>query len=566
MPGFFITNTKSAPELCNYCNSNCIQGHMQCQQWNIQWNVLNKYMDDKIFADTGEAVILLDGVILNKNELMTEYGEDTWLKTVISMLRSAKTWFEQLRGVFSGAVYDKAGKQWTCFTDQCGEHLLMTYSRDGNVAIGSQVNYFSDWMKANNIERHIDKEWEQDIISSGYMRESYSVISGVRRIYPGHYCEIADSSPDISEYKYYMVTKADKVSMSDSELIDRLDELFHNAVRRILEKDREYGYSTIVDISGGLDSRMNAAVAKQEDCSRILGVTYAQSGSPDHLIAHNVASTLGVENIFYPMDGGSFLEEIDDLVFMNGGFNYYFGITAGKRVLELLDTDNIGSEIWGLLGDIYEGAMISENWSVIDWSMSRYLLSRRYASHGAPEKTHEFEDNELLWFYVRGMLAGMNTGLIRQNYIEPLTPYGDVEFMNFCFSIPFEKRVDDHIYRKWMIEKYPDMAKIVYSRTGVPVMSDKSESLHTLPIRIRKKLQRKISGEKKEWYMNPFDFWYKENDRLSKTVESYYDSNRNAVDSDPEFSEKISDLFQNGNTLEKLLAVSILSSVKQFIN
>lgn len=565
MPGFFISNTKEIPVLHNYDDANCVAGSMVCGQWNISWNVLNKYMDDKLFYQNDDFVILLDGVILNKRDLMAQLKTDSWADAVCCMIRQDPRWFQSLRGVFSGAVLDKHTNIWSCFTDQCGAHLLMTYENNQVFACGSQVNYFSDWMTCNGIKKEINPEWQQDILTCGYMRENYSVLSGVNRVFPGCVYRYQAESGIGKEESYYQVTKKNRIHISAEDAIAKLDETFHQAIRRIIEKDREYGYRTVVDISGGLDSRMNAAVAAQEGGSQVFGLTYAQRGSDDQMISQQVASTLGLEQLFYPMDGGNFMKEVDDLIFMNNGFNDYFGITAGKYLLSLLDKKTFGIEIWGLLGDIYEGGMSSDYSKELDWKYDRFHRSHRFPAGGVPSHPHAYEDNEIMWFYVRGMLAGMNTGLIRQNYVEPVTPYGDVEFMNLCFSLSEQLRFDEHIYRQWMIERYPEMANIRYSGTGVRVMPGNQDDL---PVRLRyhsRRLYSKLFGTKDSWSMNPIASWYQHNADFREYIETYYSTQAHLLTLDPAFGEKVKQLFSEGNVLEKLMAVSVLSALKQYI-
>lgn len=564
MPGFFITNTKEIPELHNYCDSNCVQGQMEYKDWKVSWNVLNKYKNDKIFCQDDERLIVLDGVILNKTSLMSEYAKDEWLETVSEMCSADEEWFKKLRGVFAGAIMDKKTGMWYCFTDQCGEHLLMTYTNGGEVAFGCQLNYFSDWMKLRGIKPEPDPDWMKDIVSFGYMRDAYTAICGVRRVYPGSYFKYNTIDCSEGEYVYHRLTKARQLKISDDKAIELLDECFRNAVRRIVRKDMEYGYNTIVDISGGLDSRMNAAVAAAEGGKNIVGLTYAQSHSEDQTIADKVASCLQIEHLFYSMDGGDVLKQIDALMFMNNGFNYYYGITGGMRALEILSKDRFGAEIWGLLGDIYEGAMVLDTGKELQWDYGRFRTSSRFSDIQEPKIRHDFEDNELLWFYIRGMLAGMNTGQIRQNYVEPLSPYGDVEFMELCFSLPEQKRIKDHIYRKWMRKCYPDMAKLAYTGTGVPVLAGDLDKPLSFIRSAYRYVYTKIFGAKRYWSMNPLNTWYEENSQLRDFFDEYYYSNLEVLSTVPELKEK-TELLYGGSVSEKMIALSVISAFKQYI-
>lgn len=566
MPGFFITNKTEIPNLKNYNNKNCINGCLRYNEWTIKWNVLNKYLNDKLFFQNEEYIIILDGVILNKSRLIKKYACANWCDTVIKMIEKNDKFFSELRGVFSGAVLYKKDNKWTIFTDQCGAHIVMYYYNNGNIAFGSQLNYFADWMKFNNIDRKIDDIWLKEFLKYGYTVDKRTIIDGVQRIYPGCYL-IYDNVKDIFINKIYfrINKKVINRNINIDEAIEKLDYLFSCAIKDILSKDEEYGYKTLVDVSGGLDSRMNIAVSAKINQNQVFGLTYSQRNSLDNLISDKVIEILKIDSIFYPLDNASCLMDIDELVFMNNGFNYYLGITGGKKLLSILDINVFGIEIWGLLGDIYEGAMVTDGEGDVNWNYNRFRTSKKF-DFTLDNNREEFCDNEILWFYVRGMLAGMNTGFIRQNFVEPITPYGNVEFMEFCFSLPYEMRVKQHIYRQWMIKKYPEMANIKYSGTGLPVsLHDKIDYLKILPRRIKNRIYRATFGAKKEWSMNPLDIWYQENIALRNYIQNYYKENIELLDFDESLKKDVEFLFTKGNMLERSMALTLLSAVKQFI-
>mgnify|MGYP000563974624 FL=1 len=87
MPGFFITNTEKVPTLTNYVQSRCVQGELQYGQWHVHRNVLDKYMDDKLFFQNDAYIVVLDGVILNKRALIAQCGDENWEETFLHMVR-----------------------------------------------------------------------------------------------------------------------------------------------------------------------------------------------------------------------------------------------------------------------------------------------------------------------------------------------------------------------------------------------------------------------------------------------------------------------------------------------
>lgn len=566
MPGFFVTNTKNVPDLVNYAQERCVRGSMIYKQWSIHWNVLNKYMDDKAFFQDEEAIVLLDGVILNKLELMKEWGEESWRKTLLKMCRCREDFFADFRGVFAGAIYEKQTGKWTVFTDQTNSHLLLTYADDENVAFGTQLNYFSAWMQLNGIPREIDPVWEEDFFTFGTMIDSHCILRGITRIHPGCWASWNEQNKRFQENIYCQMTKQNvNYEISLNEAIEELDVLFRNAIRRIIEKDKEYGYTTLIDVSGGLDSRMIARIASELG-ENLLFNTYGQQDSPEFKSAKKVLKTINVGSVNFNLNADCLLD-IDDLVFMNHGMNYYTGAAGVWRALELIDRDTIGAQCWGLLGDIYEGAMIHQDMNLPpDWKSERYRASTLIPfTPNFETKRWDYEDNELFWFYARGMFAGLNTAFIRQNFVEPITPYGDVEFMRFCFSLPENMRVKKHVYRRWMQKKYPEMSRIPYAATGGAVMAnDTIEFVCCLPIKIARKIKQCFLMEKMVRVCVPFDMWYTTDSSVRHKIQLYYENNLEALNQLPRVKEKVQTLFAGEKYIDKAMALTALSAVKQF--
>ena len=568
MPGFFITNTEKVPTLTNYVQSRCVQGELQYGQWHVHRNVLDKYMDDKLFFQNDAYIVVLDGVILNKRALIAHCGDENWEETFLHMVREKEDFFEAFRGVFAGAVYFKQRQKWIVFTDQTNSHLLLTYVQEGRVAFGTQMNYFSEWMKLSGIKREVDPVWEEDFFTFGTMIDSHTILKDVNRIHPGCYGYYDETRCELYERIYCQMTKREvDHNITIQQAIDQLDELFRQAIRRILDKDAEYGYTTLVDISGGLDSRMIARIAVELGKDNVMLNTYGQPGCDEYKSAQKVRRVLDTGGFDFQLKT-RYLMDIDDLVWMNNGMNYYTGAMGVWRCLELLDRKMFGAQCWGLLGDIWEGAMIHHQMSAPpNWQMPRYRMGRTIPF--TPEFHTErwsYEDNELLWFYARGMFAGLNTAQVRQNFLEPITPFGDVEFMRFCFSLPEDMRVKDHVYRRWMKYKYPEIARVPYASTGIPVMvHSRVEWLCALPRRIWRKFQTTLLGSERTWLGMDLDLWYEKDCGVHQAIDKYYRDNLHILNEWPQIKQKVECLFAGNQYADKTMALTALSAVKQYL-
>ena len=169
-----------------------------------------------------------------------------------------------------------------------------------------------------------------------------------------------------------------------------------------------------------------------------LTFSFGQSGSTDQTIAQGIANYLGYTNIFYSIDNASHLYDIDQIIRMNGGSCYYAGNGAYKRWIELLDTNEIGLSVNGVFGDIYEGAHLlnktNDGYLPIRVNERKKCLSRLLDINLDESCTDGFENIELFISYTRDMLGNMNTALTKQNAIEVMSPFGDIDFLSFLSS------------------------------------------------------------------------------------------------------------------------------------
>lgn len=567
MPGFLVSDFEKKVELHNYA-SYCRKDEMECNRYWMKRNTLNKYLQDKIFCQNEDYVLILEGVILNKTELCNQYGAE--LSQVIVRLyeEMGDEFPKALRGSFSGAVYDKKADRWLLYTDQIGTKPLYYYRSGKGFAAGTQLNYVTDVMKENGIARNADEHGLSCLLVYGNFMDECTGVTEVRRLLPGDYLVIEKSGCRTGTYYQLSAGKDEKVS--DEEAIERLDASFRNAVKRILKKDEEYGYKTIIDISGGVDSRMIGYVTKAVGGKKVISLSYSQSGGREIKIAQEVANRLGYNFYYKALDNGSCLYDLDDNVLMNNGSAIYLGITGGRDFLQLLNPADYGMEMTGLLGDIYDGSMVivdGEEKPYLEYSKFRFGSVLPYDDQTYSNLIDRFENHELFWYYVRGMICGMSSFPIRQNFVEPMTPYGDVEFMEGYLSIPWEARVKRKLLSRWMLEKYPEAANIMYSATGVTIKDEFTfggKVKKTLKF-INQEIHRQLHTMHKGYQMTPFDYWIREYPEILDFMMKYYKDNIERTAGT--MKAKIQRMMDPDTpVIDKALALTVLAYYKQFLD
>lgn len=175
--------------------------------------------------------------------------------------------------------------------------------------------------------------------------------------------------------------------------------------------------------------------------------------------------------------------------------------------------------------------------------------------------------------YNRGFNFALNGNLAFQEFTESMSPFCDVDFLQYCMNIPLKYRVDHNLYFKWIIKKYPKAAEYIYesikAKITTPKVYIRSKDFF---IRGTNKVLRKLNlptlyGYNTKNGMNPFDYWYRTNSELKEFIDSYYKQNIKLLDTlnEKELKVMCENLYNNGITVEKLQVLTVLATVKLII-
>lgn len=387
----------------------------------------------------------------------------------------------------------------------------------------------------------------------------------IKRLLPGQYILVSDGKINVHQYYEIPWNKFDLSNWSEKQIIEEINKRFVSAVKLEYDKDCEYGYTHLADMSGGLDCRMAAWVAKQNGYDNIVNIHYSQSGSNEINITTQIVKALKNELCYYPLDMHKFLYDAEQIISMNYGLQLYTGITGGERVLRNLNLSEYGLEHTGMIGDIVLGSHFN---GAIDRNKVDFegLYSLKNKDMLNKEHLKPYEGNpEKQFIMIRGLMGALSSAFIRRHYIEITSPFMDVDFMEFCFSIPSENRANHELYKKWIIAYYPEAAKIRWSTDDTLLTDGKlMQYLRRAYYHLPRKFAR-IAGLKwgQNSGMNPFEYWF----QSDKNLLPYW----NRLISLPVsacsdyLADRINRLFLKGNALEKTQAVSAALAIKYWM-
>lgn len=565
MYGFTITvNGKNKAKQGDICYKNIV-----CSN-----RMIKKFEQDKVFAETERYIVLLDGVVLNRKQIVSNFmkiADGTWCDVLIKLYEeNGELFFTGLRGSFSGALYDKKASKWIIFGDQIGSKFTF-YSRVGDFfCCCEEMGHMYYMLKDNGITYDLNPENSMLLLTYGFMLDGRTLCNEIHKINPG--CYLVLQNGVLEEKRYYLLDNTPDYSINEKDAVELIDYYFRQAVVRQFEKDEEYGFPIhLVALSGGLDCRMTSFVAHDCGYKQQLNMTFSQSDYWDQTLPMRMSAALKHEWIFKSLDNGTWLFDVDEITRTTGGNVLYYGTAHGNSLFKYLNFEHLGLQHSGQIGDAIIGSFVTAK----DWGHKYEIgsgaYSTQYLNYLKGLQLALDVNSELGMFYYRAF-NGTNNGIQNlYNYTETLSPFLDLDMIEKALSIPIELRQHHYIYKKWILAKYPLASEFEWEKTGHKItekmvrLNGRYIALIDAPGRIWNYMLKKTgikSIDDNIKNMNPVSYYVTHNEELRNYLNTYFDF----VDciKDPELRGLIAGLQTKGTVMERLQAVSLLSAVKLF--
>ncbi len=536
-------------------------------------NTVKKFENDKTFSQDEETFCIVDGVILNKIDLMGKYeikNGDMFSLTKKMAKLGAEAFFDEFRGHFSGVFLDKKANTFNLYTNHIGNKEVFYYlDKQADILyFGTDVDVLMKLIHKHTGKRFkLNKNAAYSMITHSYTLCNETLFEEVFRLTPGHYLQY--SAKGISKKCYFEIDNT-PIDMTEEEAMAKINQLFRNSVKRSFDKDKEYGYKHIAALSGGLDSRMTTWVAHDMGYTNTLSYTFSQTDYMDETIPKQMAGKLKNEWIFKSLDNGIYLYKyFEEAVKISGGRCQSCSITPTLSMANTLNMDQFGIVHTGhlggaILGTYYEKGRKEDFHPGAGANSTRLIEKVQYTE----ENSVHLNDKEIFKLYNRGFtgnLIGLKPFL---KTTEAISPYTDVEFMSFALTMPFKYRTGHSIYIKWINKYYPEAANFVYDKVkgkisrklitvkgvSIPWTSIPAAFVKLLKIKLGLKLNSKN-------HMNPIDYWAKINPELSRFYQESFKKNIHLI-KDEELRNDCKVAFESGNSMEKDQIISFMAFLR----
>ncbi len=530
----------------------------------IGYNSNNKFEDDKLFFEDDNCFVFLDGIILNKQELLLKEGFKNLKDFFLNVIKNEDNFIPKLKGSFVGLIYDKSNNSVQFFNDHIGsKSLFYSNIKENEFIVSSSLDLLYTHKKNNDLKNNLSLNGAYMLLSYGYLIHDFTLDKYTKKLLPGSYLNINNFSLSITNY--YKISFSYNNTSNEDELIEELDQRFKHAIKLAFDKDLEYNYKHLSGLSGGLDSRMTVWVANKIGYNEQLNFTFSQSNYLDETIAKQIARDLKHEWLFKFLDFGHILLPIEKNMKINGGNTSYFGVSHSSDFYSNFNFKNYGIVHTGQLGDAIIGAAAYYIKDNIKQKLSNInFIDKIVDTNSISDKYNNAEE----FFIYNRAINGANSGLNSiYNFTETFSPFYDIDFMNFCFSIPQEKRINHNIYKKWIIKKYPKAANYIWESSKQLITKNnltikyKGNDLSVNDV--FKIMKAKFIKNQNSNHMNPVDYWYKENKKLKLHLDDYFNDTINLIEN-TQLKDDASYKYKNGKVSDKLEVVTLLAAIKNY--
>lgn len=212
---------------------------------------------------SGQTVITFNGEIYNFLELRRELEKNYRFRSNTDtevILAGYLTWgidilLRRLRGMFAFALWDKRIQTLYMARDPFGKKPLYYSLINNKLVFASTMNAILEFYPSLPA---IDNIALDQYLTYLAVPGARTIFKGIYKLLPGHFATYAQET--FSSHRYWYLSYAQKLDITESEAVKEVDRLVNQAVRRRMVSDVPIGCF----LSGGVDSSLVTAVMARE--------------------------------------------------------------------------------------------------------------------------------------------------------------------------------------------------------------------------------------------------------------------------------------------------------------
>ncbi|MEM9820192.1 MAG: asparagine synthetase B family protein [Bacteroidota bacterium] len=523
----------------------------------------HRFAKDNAFVETDRYILGIDGVLLNLQDLKVKTGIHQLDRILIQLYQSYQEELPQyLRGEFVGFLFDKNNQRLFFYGNQTATRKAFYTQIENALCIAPKLGSLVALQQAIGKKNQLNHRAAYALLSYGATLDRQTLVDSVYRMRAGEWLQASNNQIQLNSYIDYnnvVISKSRK-----SELIDQLDHWFTQAIYREYQKDVEYGYQHLATLSGGLDSRMNVMLAAKQGFHGT-HFCFSQSDYPDEHIARQISQHLKSNFHFIPLDEVPQVYDLTENVDLYDGTLFYLSSAHFNHALKQLDLDSFGLIHTGMIGDGILGGLLSSPQlnppNVRQKLLSHLLFPKIEKEVTELAKSYSCEDSFHL--YNRVFNLTNSSAFVCEQHSYLVSPFMYPEFIQLCLSIPPQMKYREKIYLEWINKIHPDLNRFVWEKTGFRPSHHWKTQLSRLTQKIRHLTFHRL-GQENRLSMTPYDYWYRNDERFQTFYQEQLKRQLPLLSDHLELQKDVQNLFDQGNAIEKSMALSLLIAVKKY--
>lgn len=427
----------------------------------------------------------------------------------------------QLNGAFALAIWDQRINLLLAMNDRMGLHPLYYANRNGFLTFASKVGpLLADW----DLSREIDGTSIAQLMTFDHLLGDRTLLAEVRLLEPASLLIFRDGNLRIRSY-WSLEFPATYQRLAEEDYLEGLISHLQNAVDRQATGSLPAG----VLLSGGLDSRVVLAMLRNRyENGNLHTFTFGIPGCDDARFAKEIAALSGTHHHFYELEPDYLVEMSEQAVRITDGqqncvhmhslatlhaeaqharifYKGFLGNTlmGGHIDLSMWADYGQGDSARYLFGEMSVVFSQAEHDALFDGGFRERIGDSLFESFGevlAEAKSTLLADRQCYIdlrqiqrrFTLNGVELVRSQGVVR-------TPYCDNELINFMLSVPPGFRAGRRLLRKALIKMAPDLAKVPYTDTRLPLVPCSRELL----LRANSQIRWRLRNAGLEWIPVP---------------------------------------------------------------
>ena len=476
------------------------------------------------FYENDDWVVSFNGRLTNSDELIKRAGfpncdSNTSESRIIAYLfdKYLNETVEILQGIFAYAVWDKKHKQLYICTDRHGYEFIYYFQDNNRFVFASEIKPI---LKYLNRRIGVNIDGICDIYNFNTVFNNRTPYKNIKLLPHAAACQVYKNTLTINQYWDYPID-LDYLKNPYDKILDDAKNTIQPAVQRALNGFGNLG----IMLSGGLDSRLLAAVAAQHSTNmKAFAFQHGESIDKDCDIAEQIANNLGIEFQFIQLPSSEFIQNIERcLMDTDGQWGFFDSLPKiiaisklypGIALINGFLMDTLFKSGWAFFPNKgFEKVDIEQfvnRYSV----MGDYLVDKIFNSDFAQllklkkrerinEDIHAMpQDKPLevsLRFYCLNRARKSHNLVFKafKRYIDIILPGADYALTDFAFSLPYELRSNSDFYRHLICTWFPGIGAIKWDSTGKPInrgMKSKNTKITDLIFKMKYSTQRLTNG------------------------------------------------------------------------